>query len=363
MGNIGPKDAALGTPVLAGAFRHVTNSYKHLLFRALLREVSNGQDRIPLARLASGMMEEAWWPGFHYRLNLGARDMVVARIAAAVDAEALRRYPHAVRVALDGAVSGSRDKLLRFVPQRFLRPWFADQTRGLADHRVDAAVTALSRASRPVGAPVPLYEIAETEIRVAPVWMDYLENNLAFVQGWSDAMWIAYLEARNPGVPGLMQKIAPALDRPSLADQRVLWRAVMDREQVACIYTGTLLDPGNIAIDHFIPRSFVSHDRMWNLTPTCQQVNLAKSDHLPDLAFVPRLARQHAQVARTADRLEGRAAVIWNRALDEVASDLRIGSDVLRRADDLEAVYADMLGGLAGIARRMGFPEGWHPGP
>ena len=349
-----PRPTGVSTEILAGAFRNVTTSYKHLFFRSLLREIAAGRHDIPHAQIALGMMEEAWWPGFHYRLNLGARDMVASRIAYALQVDSLRRDPHAVRRALEGAVTGSRDPLLRFVPQRFLRPWFAAETHGLPDHRVDAEISRLSRSRE---SPAP-YRIEPGRIVVAEDLMRFLADNLAFVQGWSDALWIAYLEARNPGVPGLQAKISPALSRPSLADQSALWRAAMQEHPVRCIYTGAPLTPERIAVDHFVPRAFVSHDRMWNLTPTTPEINGAKSDHLPDPVFVPRLAFQHARLARAADRLGGRPAAVWRRALDEMASDLRIDAETVERPDDLCRAYEDVLGSLTGIGGGWDFPTG-----
>jgi hypothetical protein len=38
-----------------------------------------------------------------------------------------------------------------------------------------------------------------------------------------------------------------------------------------------------MSIDHFIPWSFVLHDRLWNLIPTSRSINSSKSDLLPPL--------------------------------------------------------------------------------
>ena len=38
-----------------------------------------------------------------------------------------------------------------------------------------------------------------------------------------------------------------------------------------------------MSLDHFIPWSFVLHDRMWNLVPVSKSINSSKSDLLPPL--------------------------------------------------------------------------------
>jgi hypothetical protein len=49
------------------------------------------------------------------------------------------------------------------------------------------------------------------------------------------------------------------------------------------IYTGQRIEISDMSIDHFIPWSFVLHDRLWNLAPVSKRVNSSKSDLLPDL--------------------------------------------------------------------------------
>ncbi|WP_068110655.1 hypothetical protein [Tropicimonas marinistellae] len=173
---------------LAQTFRAVSTSYKHLLFRVLLRDgIKRGRQQIDFANLAVGMMEEAWWPGFHHRLHFGVQDDVVARISAAVDQEVLRRNPEKVRRAFASVVASSgRDSLVRYVPQRFLRPWFALETRGLPDQQVDRTIEDLSRSR--FSAVQPVYRVLDTGIEFHPTWIDYLERNLVIVQGWSDAL-------------------------------------------------------------------------------------------------------------------------------------------------------------------------------
>ena len=356
-----PESDRVDPTPLARTFRAVNTSYKHLFFRVLLREgIKRGKQQIEFANLATGMMEEAWWPGFHYRLQFGLQDEVVARIRAAVDQEVLRRDPGMVRRALKSAVATSRrDPLLRHVPQRFIRPWFASETLRLPDQQVDRKVEMLSQSR--FNEIKPIYRLLDTGIEFHPAWTEYLERNLAIVQGWSDAHWLRFLERRNPAVPGLVQKIAPALRRPPLGDQRALWLAIIETHGVESIYSGNMIDKTDFDLDHFLPRAFCAHDRFWNLTPIESGLNAEKSDLLPDLDYVPGLARQHSLMARHAETLHGRAGKAWRRALDEYATDFRLEPARLQNAVELERIYSEWFPGQAGIAKRMGFPDGWRP--
>ena len=82
-----PPGRGLDVAALARLFDDATNSYKHLLFRALLEEFREGGFKarvFPLSRLASGMLAAAWYPCRVHRLSLGAQDKV-ARALVGVD--------------------------------------------------------------------------------------------------------------------------------------------------------------------------------------------------------------------------------------------------------------------------------------
>ena len=49
------------------------------------------------------------------------------------------------------------------------------------------------------------------------------------------------------------------------------------------IYTCKIIDENDMSLDHFIPWSFVLHDRMWNLCPVSRKTNSQKGDCLPQL--------------------------------------------------------------------------------
>ena len=88
------------------------------------------------------------------------------------------------------------------------------------------------------------------------------------IEGWSDALWLGFLEARNPNVPGLVEKIRPTFGRESLRrPARTLARG-LDRGALHLhLHRSGRSIPGRFALDHVLPRSFVAHDRLWNLTP------------------------------------------------------------------------------------------------
>jgi len=69
----------------------------------------------------------------------------------------------------------------------------------------------------------------------------------------------------------------PTVERETAAARQVF----ATRSDVECVWTGRLLKPGSMAIDHVLPYSLWRNNDLWNLLPSHSQVNGQKSDKLP----------------------------------------------------------------------------------
>jgi len=96
---------------------------------------------------------------------------------------------------------------------------------------------------------------------------------------------VIFLQAKNPNVPDIPNKLIKPAIRNSLTKQRTQFWDIVVKElgSVKCIYSGEKLTIGNYAVEHFIPYNFVSHDLIWNLIPASKSFNSSKSDKLPPL--------------------------------------------------------------------------------
>ncbi len=354
---------------LAKTLRNVTNSYKHLLLLAILRlsrESEGGNQGVFIAdeNLATHMLMAAWWPGFHYRLNFGRQDRVMRLIEdATMNLDSLRRDPEAVEGALRHTVTDRIHELLRYVVHRLIRPWFEQETRGLEDHKVNKRVRILSRELFEERRPLYRIERNPDGLTLHPKWVEYISSHRSIISGWLNSRWLDFLERRNPNVPSLGAKISqPDMRRP-LTDQRKLWDAVLsdNGQNFRCIYTDETLRNQPYELDHFVPWSFVSHDRIWNLTPVPPEINARKSDALPEVKFIEALAEQHARFAHfAAKNADTTVKRCWKRAVDDWSLDLHLEPVNLQNPDTLSDVYKNTHGALLSIAGRMGFPD-WHP--
>jgi len=123
-------------------------------------------------------------------------------------------------------------------------------------------------------------------IHINERWVSYMIKNEAILKGWIQNELIQYLQKRNPNVPGIPFKIRP----PEKRDLKVaikFWNTMISNYEITDVYTGKVINEesmsqyGKIAIDHFMPWSYVASDEMWNLTPTFTAINSSKSNYLP----------------------------------------------------------------------------------
>ncbi len=167
------------------------------------------------------------------------------------------------------------------------------------------------------------------------------------------------MQDRNPGVPAIPTKLFPPDQRASLKRPTELFQELEKDRPLRCLFSGRELAAWSL--DHFVPWSYVGHDRVWNLAPVAPEVNSSKGDRLPHERYLRELVDLHARALAAAARLPaGRR----ERLLDEYVVDLRVPHEVLAGRPDLrrEALgraYGEVVPVLLGQAARLGFEPGW----
>lgn len=275
---------------LAGSFANVTNSYKFYWALALLDAIQEKHQRTASVDwLLSRMVAKVWHPVHYFRLQFGKSDKLTRCADLVRDQTSLTADASLADVTLacgqldrTSAAGRQRDELGRFVPYRFIRPFFAAETQRLKDHEVNARVRDLAeqtfRGDRP-----PLYRFVDAQIEFSEAWFLYLLEHVEVLRGFVNWNLLRYLQARNPNVINISGKLSPPEAR-DLTDAKRFWRtAINDSAAGRCIYSGLELSAAGFSVDHFLPWSFVAHDAMWNLCPTLPEVNSSKGDWLPDI--------------------------------------------------------------------------------
>lgn len=252
------------------------------------------------------------------------------------------------------------ESFLQYVPYRLLRPFFVRELRGAPDQTVNARIAELAEELFVERRPLYCFTEDRSGIILNHDWLEYLQRNVAILEGWAKFRLAGYLQGRNPNAPAVIEKIAPPLVRDSLAPQTRYWREALALlgERARCIYSGERLDDSDLSLDHFLPWSFVSHDRLWNLIPVSKSVNSSKSDSLPAPRYVLPMAdlQSTALSALKFAWTDGR----WTKAVEPFLVDLCLSCEDLLDREKLRNAYESTMSPLRTIAERQGFAAEWE---
>lgn len=285
-----PTSTDVDALTLGSAFKETTNSYKFLWLLAILELLHRSnfeKENLGTDAIIREMLAQAWAPSQLFRLSLGNQDRVESVISSINGLDRQLPKMAAIRLSISEAnIKEAQRRLLRYVPTRFLRPWFGDEIRGKSDSEIEKTIRHLSNSEFEKRR--PLYRLGKDEIQVNESWKNYFKDNYPIVKAWARLSWIVYLQSKNPSVPAIPNKAYISDERGSLGTQRKRWADLLEKHDIKCIYTKHRLTKANFTLDHFIPWSYVAHDEPWNLIPVIAKpnVNSSKSDRLPNSIYV-----------------------------------------------------------------------------
>ena len=349
---------------LAGSFGNVTNSYKFYWILSLLDAVQEQHHRtIAIDWLLSRMVANAWHPVHYFRLQFGKSDKLTKCVESvkletnlSIDAPIADVTSASRQLSKASRARRERDELARYVPYRFMRPFFASETEGLKDHEVNSRIAELAAKNHGSSQP-PMYRFIRDDIELSDAWFMYLAEHLEVIRGFTYWHLVLYLQSRNPNVGNIAGKLTPPVAR-DLAEGKKFWRlAFRHQAPLRCIYSGIELSEEAFSLDHFLPWSFVAHDALWNLCPTLAEINSAKGDRLPAIEKYLR-----AFAATQFDTVKLVAPFCPEKMLEDYSLLFGAGSPAellsLDR-DDFCTRLENQLRPQYQIAANCGFPQGW----
>lgn len=349
-----PHHARVNVAIISSIFNKTTATYKFYWFLSVLEIFGERQQgAIPIRKILSQMICNAWYPIHYFKLSFGFADMLSHH---SKEIQLLGNIPYNIdkNDLCQWLVNNQDRRVLRLidhfskqVPYRFLSPWLPGQT--------DSNVVKLSETFTNNC----LYRINKQNktIEINPLWADYLLTNRGILEDFCYWNLALYLQAKNPNTPDIPNKLIKATERGPLGRQRKFWKIVFhEYHDISCIYTGRQLISPEFAMEHFLPHSFVSHDLLWNLVPADPSINSSKSNKIPDLHF---FIQKFTHLQKKAV-----SCVYQKKPEHKMLEDyLILGSsipDLLHLADeDFATRYYNVLSPLCQIAKNMGF-ESWH---
>jgi HNH endonuclease len=274
-----PFNYGLPVNLLAACFNNTSATYKYYWFLSIIQSIEGGSTTIQKKDLFARMISNAWYTVNYFHISFGKQDRLQRAIEIVKSCEPLTiddKRDKILNHLINTNNKNSLNQLKYFnnqVPHWFLSPWFPRMNRN------DIYIASQGFKNQ------CLYSLTEDTIVINEEWVNYLNQNIKVLKDFCFWNLVFFLQAKNPNVPDIPNKlIKPAL-RNSLNNQRKNFWDIVVKElgSVDCIYTGKKLTVGNYAVEHFIPYSFVSHDLIWNLIPADKSFNGSKSDKLPPL--------------------------------------------------------------------------------
>lgn len=368
-----PEDETVDVGKLAGLFRNMNQSYKLFWFKAIVEKVRDGACAMSHEELANSMIADAWYMVLEYRLSLGAGNTrLVAVVKRAGEVSGLRSSEKKAKVLKflteteDEEIIAGRKDLVENVPYRLLSPFTKEITEKMWNgdkKRLAQIINAQSHM---------MYYFTEinnlySRIEIQPSWINYIQTNSAIILGWIRSEMIDYLQKRNPSVPGIPNKLYPPGERQDITRAREYWKEVARKASVqgnplVDIYGKNPLTPTQIAIDHFIPWSYLAHDELWNLIPTTKAINSSKGNHLPMWStYIDNLCKQEYQAYQIGNNDET-ICKLFEKCKNFHINDERIREGLYREGKtetEFSNELKDILFPAYESAKKAGFNEGW----
>ncbi|HEV7351325.1 HNH endonuclease domain-containing protein [Telluribacter sp.] len=289
-----PESEELDISALSGVFKDTTNSYKFYWILAILDGLKeNGESVITQQELALRMLANVWYPLDFYKLSFGPQDgfrKIAGYISNKVQIDnrpnspsLLNQINHSLSSKDLSELAQEAKKLYRWVPYRFIRPFFNSETKGIPDHQVNATISRLCYEMFKSHPQRVLYRFVGDAIELNPAWVTYFQKHQSILRGFVHWHLVKFVQKNNPNVIGLTEK----LEKPVMRDLKLanrFWKYYLnEHSDLRCIYSGQLITNQNLSLDHFLPWSYVAHDHLWNITPTTISVNSSKSNSIPSL--------------------------------------------------------------------------------
>jgi hypothetical protein len=363
-----PNSPILPVDRLTAVFNDATNAYKFFWFRAILSLLKEGGDgHLRRRDLLWRMIEGVWYPLDHYKLSFGTQDSFVRLAVQLRQMVAIDNAPGSASLQqqVEGALSKKQLQtffntlsatLYRYVPYRFLRPFFDERVK--KDVAVEEMIRRRSAEAARTDPFLCPYHFTDEGIQLHDPWKDYFLQHLALLEGFTHWNLMCYLERRNPNVPGIAQKLFKPEVR-HLAPLRKAWTGYFDRGGARrCFFSGAPLG-SDFALDHYVPWSYVVHDLNWNLAPVAGPVNASKSDRLPTAGWLDGFAQLQYDFFHTMKEAPESKVVLEDYAL--LFGD-NVKAVAQRNEDGFKKRVRETLAPMLQIARNSGFTD-WleHP--
>lgn len=271
-------------------FSNTTNSYKYYWWLSIMQicEEKNTKS-ISFHEITLKVISKLWYPVNYFKLSFGKQDKCSKYIREIKETYNLDDNLNEIDLYL--VLLNNKDsellrkisyELARYVPFRFIRPWYSEDIRGVKDGEVNSRILKLQNESSPY-----TIDLNSKSITINSDWFYWIKTNFKLIESFTYFEIIKYLEKENPNVTNLSVKLTKPLTR-NLTQPTKYWKKFIEKNpfETEVFEKNPLKNIDQLSIDHFLPWSFVAHDLIWNLHPINKNINSSKNNFLPSLNYL-----------------------------------------------------------------------------
>lgn len=269
-------------------FEKTQNSYKFFWWISIIEIChQKNENKIYFDEIVLKTISKLWHPVNYFKLSFGKIDQCSKYIKQIKENYHLEDninendlYQFLIEHKDSDFLVKITNELTRYVPYRFIRPWFSKQTRGLKDSLVNSKILELQDETAP-------YTIDySSKIILNEDWLEWINKNYTLIKSYTQFELIKYLEKENPNITNLSKKLEKPKIRNLSAPSKYWKRFILNEPNRTDVFEKIpLIQIEKISIDHFLPWSFVTHDLIWNLHPINKDINSSKSNNLPQKSY------------------------------------------------------------------------------
>jgi hypothetical protein len=281
-------------------FQNTTNSYKYYWWYSILNLIKRSDNKIiSMDDIAIQMIVSAWYPVNYYKISLGKQDQLTKYINQIKEIKMINNISVDLKDDINESdlfkflidnksfivIKNIISNLIKYVPFRFINPWF-NEIIGMDDSKKNNLI--LSFQNNPNKIIPYTVNVNTNEIILNQIWFDWIYSNIKIIESFTLFELFKYVEKNNPYVTNISLKLfKPQLRK--LSEPTKLWKNYIEikgTETKSVFENKPLISLDNIAIDHYLPWSLVTHDKLWNLHPIEQEVNSSKSNKIAEKKYL-----------------------------------------------------------------------------
>lgn len=276
------------------AFQSTTNSYKYYWWLSILQLIKGKEKQVFMFdEIVLQMIVLAWYPVNFYKISLGKQDQLALYIKEIKSHfenlnDDIKEEELLLFLTLNKEhylIKGIINKLVRYVPYRFIRPWF-NEIISYEDAKVNNQIGLFQNNSNKQ---VPYKIKRETkEIFFNLNWYEWIYSNLKLLEAFTLYELFKYIEKNNSYITNISLKLFRPKVR-KLTEAIKLWKNFIKSEggKFNSIFENKpLIELNKLSIDHYLPWSLVTHDKLWNLHPIEQNVNSLKNNKIAHIKYL-----------------------------------------------------------------------------